>query len=58
MGVVHEIFVQARAFVLNWWPLLVMGFYAALIYLFWRILQVMPRVKPSSVDAHENTQIS
>src|SRR5437763_10746147 len=35
-----------------------MGFYAALIYLFWRFLQVMPRVKPSSVDAHENTQIS
>src|SRR5213080_656140 len=58
MGVIHEFFVQARDFVLSWWPLLVMTFYVALIYLFWRILQVMPRVKPVPVDAHENTHIS
>src|SRR3954469_1942057 len=58
MGVIHEFFVQARDFVLSWWPLLVMTFYVALIYLFWRILQVMPRVKPVPVDAHENTHIT
>jgi cell division protease FtsH len=58
VGVVHEFFVQARDFVLAWWPLLVMTFYVALIYLFWRILQVMPRVKPVPVDANENTHIS
>src|SRR3954469_5601296 len=58
MGAIHEFFVQARDFVLSWWPLLVMTFYVALIYLFWRILQVMPRVKPVPVDAHENTHIT
>ena len=58
MGVIHEFFVQARDFVLSWWPLLVMTFYVALIYLFWRILQVMPRVKPVPVDANENTSIT
>ena len=57
MGAVHEFFVQAREFVLSWWPLLVITFYVALIYLFWRILQVMPRVKPVPVDANQNTQI-
>jgi len=49
MGVIHEFFVQARDFVLSWWPLLVMTFYVALIYLFWRILQVMPRVKAAKM---------
>jgi cell division protease FtsH len=44
--------------VLNWWPLILFTFYAALLYLFWRILQVMPRVKPVPVDAAENTDIS
>jgi len=58
MGVVHEILVQAREFVLNWWALILVTFYVALIYLFWRILQVMPRVKPVAVDANENAGIS
>src|SRR5436190_22615768 len=58
MGVIHEFFVQAREFVLNWWALILVTFYAALIYLFWRILQVMPRVKPVPVDANENTSIT
>ena len=58
MGVVHGFFVAAREFVLNWWPLLIISFYVALLYLFWRILQVMPRVKPVPVDINENTHIS
>ena len=45
MGMVHGFFVAAREFVLNWWPLLIISFYVALLYLFWRILQVMPRVR-------------
>src|SRR5918912_3491859 len=58
MRLVHEFFVQAREFVLAWWPLLVLTFYVALIYLFWRILEVMPRVKPVPVETAENTHIS
>jgi cell division protease FtsH len=58
MGVIHEVFVQAREFVLNWWPLLIITFYAALLYLFWRILQVMPKVKPAPVDINESTHIT
>jgi cell division protease FtsH len=58
MGVVHEFFVQAREFVISWWPLFLFTFYGALLYLFWRILQVMPRVKPVAVDVSENTAIS
>jgi cell division protease FtsH len=58
MGVVHDFFVQSREFVLNWWALILVTFYVALIYLFWRILQVMPRVKPAPVDVNENTAIS
>src|SRR5438034_2200835 len=57
MGAVHHFFVQMRLFVVHWWPLLIVSFYVALLYLFWRILQVMPRVKPVAVDANENTSI-
>jgi cell division protease FtsH len=58
MGAVHDSFVYMREFVVNWWPLFLFMFYALLLYLFWRILQVMPRVKPVAVDANENTAIS
>jgi cell division protease FtsH len=57
MGALHDLFVQMRLFVIHWWPLLIVTFYVALLYLFWRILQVMPRVKPVAVDANENTSI-
>jgi cell division protease FtsH len=57
MGALHEFFVQMRLFVIHWWPLLIVTFYVALLYLFWRILQVMPRVKPVPVDANEHTAI-
>ncbi|MFY9580888.1 MAG: AAA family ATPase [Gaiellaceae bacterium] len=57
MGALREFFVQMRLFVVHWWPLLIVSFYVALLYLFWRILQVMPRVKPVPVDASENTSI-
>jgi cell division protease FtsH len=39
-----------RDFVVNWWPLLGLTFYALLIYIFWRMLQLMPKVKPAEVD--------
>jgi cell division protease FtsH len=46
----HHIFVAMRDFVVNWWPLLGLTFYALLIYIFWRMLQLMPKVKPAEVD--------
>jgi cell division protease FtsH len=39
-----------RVFVTDWWPLLVIVFYAFLLYLFWRVLALMPRVKPAKVE--------
>jgi cell division protease FtsH len=39
-----------RDFVVNWWPLLGLTFYILLLYIFWRMLQLMPRVKPAEVD--------
>jgi cell division protease FtsH len=46
----HHIFVAMRDFVVNWWPLLGLTFYVLLIYIFWRMLQLMPKVKPAEVD--------
>jgi cell division protease FtsH len=46
----HHIFVAMRDFVVNWWPLLGLTFYVALLYIFWRMLQLMPKVKPAEVD--------
>jgi len=46
----HAYFVAMRDFVVNWWPLLGLTFYMLLIYIFWRMLQLMPRVKPAEVD--------
>ena len=39
-----------RDFVVNWWPLLGLTFYILLLYIFWRMLQLMPKVKPAEVD--------
>jgi cell division protease FtsH len=46
----HHYFVAMRDFVVNWWPLLGLTFYLLLLYIFWRMLQLMPRVKPAEVD--------
>src|ERR687885_295995 len=46
----HHYFVAMRDFVVNWWPLLGLSFYVLLLYIFWRMLQLMPRVKPAEVD--------
>src|SRR5213080_4339680 len=46
----HRVFVAMRDFVVNWWPLMGLTFYILLLYIFWRMLQLMPRVKPAEVD--------
>jgi hypothetical protein len=40
----HQYMVDLRDFVVNWWPLLGLTFYCVLLYIFWRMLQLMPRV--------------
>jgi cell division protease FtsH len=58
MAAIHHLFVQARDFVENWWPLFVTVFYVMLLYIFWRILAVMPRVKPVAVVENASTAIA
>jgi cell division protease FtsH len=48
VGHVHGFFVLLRDFVVDWWPLLLFLFYGLLLYLLWRLLEVMPRVKPGT----------
>jgi cell division protease FtsH len=54
----HHIFVAMRDFVVNWWPLLGLSFYVLLLYIFWRMLQLMPRVKPAEVDTKSRSAVT
>ena len=53
----HNFMVVLRDFVVNWWPLLGLTFYCVLLYIFWRMLQLMPRVKPATVIVDPRTAI-
>jgi len=54
----HHYFVAMRDFVVNWWPLLGLTFYMLLLYIFWRMLQLMPKVKPAEVDTKSRSAIT
>src|ERR671929_1582064 len=59
MGVdLHHAFVAMRDFVVNWWPLMGLTFYALLIYIFWRMLKLMPRVKPAEVNTRSKSAVT
>jgi len=51
-------FVAMRDFVVNWWPLLGLTFYILILYIFWRMLQLMPRVKPAEVDTRSRQAVT
>src|SRR6478609_5858322 len=53
----HSFMVMLRDFVVNWWPLLGLTFYCVLLYIFWHMLQLMPRVKPATVMVDPRTAI-
>src|SRR5213592_3675643 len=53
----HSYMVMLRDFVVNWWPLLGLTFYGVLLYIFWRMMQLMPRVKPATVIVDPRTAI-
>src|SRR6184192_394585 len=54
----HHVFVAMRDFVVNWWPLMGITFYALLLYIFWRMLQLMPRVKPAEVNTKSKSAVT
>jgi cell division protease FtsH len=54
----HHVFVAMREFVVNWWPLLGLTFYVLLLYVFWRMLQLMPRIKPAEVDTRSRSAVT
>jgi cell division protease FtsH len=58
VGHVHGFFVLLRDFVIDWWPLLLFLFYGLLLYLLWRLLEVMPRVKPASTVEDSTSTIA
>jgi cell division protease FtsH len=45
-------------FALNWSPVVMMLFFAALIYLMWRTLKVMPRTKPQQIRPASKGSVS
>src|SRR5437773_8756655 len=53
----HSYMVALRDFVVNWWPLLGLTFYCVLLYIFWRMMQLRPRVKPAPVIVDPRTAI-
>jgi cell division protease FtsH len=42
----------------NWSPVVMILFFAALLYLMWRTLKVMPRVKPQQIKPASNQSVS
>src|SRR5947208_4117178 len=54
----HHVFAVMRDFVVNWWPLMGLTFYIILLYIFSRMLQLMPRVKPAEVDTRSRQAVT
>jgi cell division protease FtsH len=52
-SIVHEI--QEWAY--NWSPVVMIVFFSALIYMMWRTLKVMPRVKPQQIKPASNQSV-
>ncbi len=53
-SIVQEIQTQAY----NWSPVLMILFFAALLYVMWRTLKVMPRVKPQQIKPASDQSVS
>ena len=58
-AVPHESFAQqVQNFALNWEPVIAIVFFIALIFLMWRTLKVMPRVKPQQIKPSSNRSVT
>jgi cell division protease FtsH len=49
---------EIQQFAYNWSPVVMIVFFAALIFLMWRTLKVMPRVKPQQIAPASNQSVS
>jgi cell division protease FtsH len=54
----HSWLVVLRDSVDYWFPLLLLIFWILLLYIFWRMLQIMPRVKPAEVDTKSRDAVT
>ena len=58
-AVVHTSFAQEiQNWAYNWQPVLMILFFAALLYVMWRTLKVMPRVKPQQIRPASRQSVS
>ncbi|HEV7584797.1 MAG TPA: AAA family ATPase [Solirubrobacteraceae bacterium] len=58
-AVVHTSFAQeVQNWAYNWQPVLMILFFSALIYVMWRTLKVMPRVKPQQIKPASRQSVS
>jgi cell division protease FtsH len=49
---------EVQTWAYNWSPVVMMLFFGALIYLMWRTLKVMPKVKPQQIKPASNQSVS
>jgi len=49
---------QVQNFALNWEPVIAIVFFIALIFLMWRTLKVMPRIKPQQIKPSSNRSVT
>jgi cell division protease FtsH len=49
---------QVQNFALNWEPVIAIVFFMALIFLMWRTLKVMPRVKPQQIKPSSDQSVT
>jgi cell division protease FtsH len=49
---------QVQNFALNWEPVIAIVFFMALIFLMWRTLKVMPKVKPQQIKPSSNQSVT
>jgi cell division protease FtsH len=49
---------EIQSWAYNWSPVVMILFFAALIYLMWRTLKVMPRIKPQQIKPASNQSVS
>src|SRR5436305_1183815 len=49
---------EIQQFAYNWSPVVMIVFFTALIFLMWRTLKVMPRVKPQQIKPASNQSVS
>ena len=55
MGSVLEFLDRLPDYALTWLPIL---FFGAIVYLLWRTLQIMPRVKPQTIQPHSRSSVT